>query len=202
MNILIIIASLVLAYVPILYLQRTAKGPVTPNPTTFFLRSVVSVMNLVTYFLTVNHSMLKSSVSLVSTVGLVSIFVYTFWKGKFSALNYFDIASGAVAIVVAIFWKMSSDPIRANLYLQVAMLISFAPSIRGVLNGKNKEERKPWVLATLAYVLMTLGLLLDPKTSLEQMVHPIFVGILGNGSLMYAVIRKKELDEKALAAKR
>lgn len=189
-SILLVIASAILLVVPILYLAKTAQGKITPNPVTFFIRSVVSVMNLTTYFQTNGHNVWKSSVTLVSTVGLVTIFLYAFSRGKFSKVNRFDVTSGAIAIMVAVFWRLSGDPVVANLLLQTALLISFIPAIRGVCTGAAKEQVLPWALATTTYVLMTLAIALDPSSTWQQLIHPICVGILGNGSLALCVAYK------------
>ena len=191
MRTLLVFASLILLFVPVIYLDRTAKGHITPNPVSFFVRSVVAAMNLVTYFFTSGQDTFKTSVSLVSTVGLVTIFAYSLRKGRFSKVNNFDIVSGVIAILVAVIWKVSSDPVIANLLLQSAMFIAFVPAIRGVLAGVAREEVTPWALATLTYVLMVGALNLDVNTTWQQLVHPVFVGIGGNGGLMLAVIYKK-----------
>lgn len=190
MNALMILASLILLSVPILYLVRTAQGHITPNPVTFGVRSVVSVMNLATYFFTTGKDPFKSSVTFASTVGLITILAYSFRKGRFSKVNRFDITSGIIAFTVALLWKFSKDPIFANLCLQSAMLLAFVPAIRGVLAGVAREQVLPWALATLTYTLMVTALLLDRGTTWQQLVHPIFVGILGNGGLMLAAAYK------------
>lgn len=190
MNALMIIASLVLLSVPILYLVKTMRGSITPNPITFGVRSVVSIMNLATYFFTTGKDPFKSSVTLASTIGLIMIFVYSFKKGKFSRINQFDVASGIIACGVALLWKLSEDPIVANLCLQSAMLIAFIPAIKGVLIGGAREQALPWAIATLAYILMTVALVCDPGITWQQLIHPVFVGILGNGGLMLAAAYK------------
>jgi uncharacterized membrane protein len=189
-NTLLVVASIILLVVPVLYLVKTAQGKITPNPVTFFVRSVVSVMNLTTYFLTNGHNPWKSSVTLASTVGLLAIFFFAFYRGKFSRINRYDIVAGAIAIVVGVMWKLSKDPVLANLLLQTAMLVSFIPAIRGVLAGAAKEQVLPWALATTSYVLMTTALSLDPLTTWQQFIHPVCVGLLGNGSLALVIAFK------------
>jgi len=189
-NILLVVASIILLVVPVLYLVKTAQGKITPNPVTFLVRSVVSVMNLVTYFLTNGQDPWKSSVTFASTSGLLSIFFYAFYRGKFSRINWFDIVAGVIAIVVGVMWKLSKDPVLANLFLQTAMLVSFIPAIRGVLVGVAKEQVLPWALATTTYVLMTTALMLDPSTTWQQFIHPVCVGLLGNGSLTLVIAFK------------
>ncbi len=198
MNILMVIASLVLLSVPVLYLIKTTQGLITPNPITFGVRSIVSVMNLVTYFLTTGKDPFKSSVTFASTVGLITILIYSFWRGKFSKVNWFDITSGIIAFMVAILWKFSNDPVIANLCLQSAMLIAFVPAVRGVLAGIAREQVLPWAIATFAYTMMTVALFFDRGTTWQQLVHPIFVGILGNGGLMLAVVYRNSKNAHTL----
>ena len=49
---LLFIASITLLVVPVLYLVKTYQGKIVPNPVTFFLRALISVLNLVLVYQT------------------------------------------------------------------------------------------------------------------------------------------------------
>ncbi len=191
MNTLMIIASLILLSAPVIYITRVAQGHITPNPVTFLIRSVVAAINMVTYFFVAGRDPFKASVALVSTLGLTTIFVYSFRKGKFSKINGFDISLGVISFAVAILWKLNNDPVIANLCLQSAMLLAFVPTIRAVLAGVTREQVLPWALPTLSYTLMIYALSLSGTTTWQQLVNP-FVGMIGNGGLMLAVACKQK----------
>jgi hypothetical protein len=189
-KILMVMASLVLLYVPGLYLYKTAKGLVTPNPVTFGVRSFAAILNVVTYFLSTGRDPFKSTVTAASAIGLTAIFVYSRHKGLASKVNWYDKVVGGVSVVALIVGMSTKESIAGNFVLQFALLIPFIPHIRGVLSGNAKEHVLPWILATLSYVLMTAALWLSPTTTKWQFVHPVCVGILGNGALAFAVAWK------------
>ena len=69
--------------------------------------------------------------------------------------------------------------------LQVILVISFFPTIRGLLKHELREKGLPWNLSVLAYSLMVLAILVDPTVENRAiaLVYPIVNGVLGNGSV-------------------
>ncbi len=196
-DMLLVVACMLLTATIVLYMRNIIAKGVTPNPVTFFIRLVVSIFNCFSYFEVVHRDNLKTSVTVISAIGLLVIFSYAAAKGKFTKLNWVDRICAIAASIIGILWRLGiGGDIVANLLLQGVMLLAFWPSIDGVLAGRSKEKPLPWVCATLCYVAMVLAILMDWKTgSAYQLVHPIVSGIFGNGALTAAVLwsnRKKD----------
>lgn len=188
-KVILVVASLILLTAPVIILMRIHQGKTTPSRVTFGIRSVVSVMNLITYFLGTQHDYFKSAIMLTSALSLSAIFVYSFFKGK-TKIRWYDVVTTLIVIVVVIKWKSSGDAMVANLWLQSALLLSFVPYTLGVLDGTIKDHPISWAFATLAYVLMTFGLLLSAEPSWQEFVNPVCIGVVGNGVLMSAITFK------------
>ena len=184
----LILANLLLVATVVIYLRNVVKNGVTPNPAAFFIRSVVAVMNCFSYFAVLHKDYFKLSVSIVSTLGLVIIFIYALMRGRLTKLRTVDVVCGLTATAIGVVWKTTGNPILANLLLQSIMLLAFYPALSGVLSGIAKEKAFPWVLASSCYVFMVLAIIWDWNSgSWYALVHPVVSGFLGNGSLAIAI---------------
>lgn len=183
----LILANLLLIATIVLYLRNVVVAGVTPNPITFFVRSVVAVMNCFSYLAVVNKDYFKLSVTVVSALGLIVIFSYAFLRGNLTKMRTIDAVCGTAALIIGVIWKTTGNPVFANLLLQAIMLLAFYPAINGVLAGVAKEKPLPWIFATLCYVFMVVAIVADWNAGgWYALVHPVVSGILGNGSLATA----------------
>ena len=186
------IANLLLVVTIVAYLRNIVANGVTPNPATFFIRSVVAIMNCFSYFAVVNKDFFVLSVTIISAIGLTVVFSYSLFKGKFTKLRFVDIVCGTAAVIIGIIWKSTGSPVLANLLLQIIMLLSFYPAISGVITNHAKEKPMPWIFATLCYVFMIGAIITDWNAGAwYALVHPIVSGVVGNGSLAFAIIYAK-----------
>lgn len=190
--VLALVASLFLVGTVALYFHYLLKGEkVTPNPATFLIRSIVSIINVVLYWGVADKDWVKVIVTAISAAGLVSIFTYACAKKKFSPVRSLEVVSFVLAMAIVVVWMFTNDKVLANLLLQGVMLLAFWPQVNAVYNNVARELPLPWALATVAYVLMTVVVIGSPNGwSWPQLVHPVFVGILGNGALMVLSLRQ------------
>jgi len=186
---LLFTAVVLLVLAIVLYVKNMIANGVTPNPATFFIRSTVAIINCFSYFTVVHQDNFKTSITVISAVGLSGIFFYALARGKFTKLRWVDVTCAGAAMIIVVIWKSTGNAVVANLILQGVMLLSFYPAVNGVLYGHAKEKSSTWILATLCYVAMVMAILVDWKTgSAYQLVHPIVSGIIGNGALAVAVL--------------
>lgn len=190
-QILSVLASLLLLGAAGSYMFGVVRSGVTPNPTMFFVRSVVAVMNTVSYFGVVHNDPFKWLVPAVSAGALVLIFLYSLFCGKFTKMRGVDIVCLVLAIIVGIVWKMTNGVV-ANLLLQGVMVLAFMPAAIGIYCNRAKEKPMPWALAVASYLLMTATILIGWQGSWEALVHPLASGIGGNGALMVLALRQKK----------
>jgi hypothetical protein len=183
------LANLFLLATVSLYFWNLIKKGVTPNPTTFFVRSVVGVMNFVSYLAVVHKDYLKISSLVLSTLGMLLIFFYALAKKRTTELRRADVICGSAALVIGVIWKTTENDLLANLLLQAVMLFAFYPAIEGVWKGIAKEKALPWVCAVISYGFMTCAV---AGNGWEALVHPVISGIFGNGILAVAIIIKNK----------
>ena len=190
-QILSVLASFLLLGVVGSYMWHVVRNGATPNPTMFFVRSVVAVMNTVSYFGVVHNDPFKWLVTAVSAGALVLVFLYSLFCGKFTKMRGVDTVCLVLAILVGIVWKITNGVV-ANLLLQGVMVLAFVPAAIGVYHNKAKEKPMPWALAVASYVLMTATILIGWQGNWEALVHPLASGIGGNGALMVLAVRQHD----------
>lgn len=179
-----LIANLTIIVVIFMYLRQVVKSQSTPNPATWLIWLVITIMNTVSYYEVVAGNLFEWALTLTATIGLVLIFFYALMCGKLGKIGTTEIASFLLAVGIGIFWQTTGNAIAANLLLQVIFLISFVPTLIGLARRKLRERTLPWDLAVTAYVLMICTIVLDWKDgSLLALAHPIANGIVGNGSV-------------------
>jgi len=148
--------------------------------------------DLFSYFSVVGGNLFKSFVTVVAAIGLTVIFIYALRTGKFGRLGRVEFISFALAVAIGIVWKTTGNPILANLSLQAVLMISFYPTINGLIKRELREKPLPWVLAVSAQIFQILSIVLDWQTSggWPSLVYPILNGVLGNGSVAVIVLHQ------------
>jgi hypothetical protein len=185
-----VLSSLLLIAVVAFYMANVIRGLATPNPVFFFVRSVLAIMNAVTYFAVVQHDFFKWLTTAISATALTLVFFYSLVTRRFPKVRTVDVLCLMGAVLVGICWKMTNG-VTANLLLQLVMTFAFSPQIIGVATNMAKERPLPWTLSVLAYVCMTIVVCLDWK-GWEGLIHPLTSGIIGNGLLMIFAIRQHQ----------
>lgn len=163
------------------YLRQVIKNESTPNPTTWVIWVMVTIINAATYFSVVKDNPWIALASGVTALMVFLIFITSLFKGKFTKLNYVDIASLILAVVVGVFWQVSGNAIISNIFLQIVFIISFYPTIHSLIVGVAKEKPLPWFLGSCSYILQILNILLNPIT-LWALVFPI-TQLIGQGAI-------------------
>ncbi len=189
--ILQLLGSLILVLVYFLYLKQIIKGESTPNPATWLVWFVIMGINTITYFKVVNEDYFKTAIVVVGFSGITAIMLYSFIKGKFSKLSNLDLFLLIISLIIGLFWITGTSATLSNLLLQVLIFISFLPTAVGLIKNKLKEKHLPWTLASIAYILQTISLLLDWNGDYYQLFLPIINGILGNGLIPVILLIKK-----------
>ncbi|MBP9771608.1 MAG: hypothetical protein KBD16_01650 [Candidatus Pacebacteria bacterium] len=178
------------------YFKQVLKNDSIPNPATWFIWLVVALLNTATYFTVVEKSFFLSMIAIVQSVGFVMFMGYALIRGKFGKVGNIELTSIALALLVGIFWQTTGDAKVSNLLLQVIFLISFYPTILGLVKQQLKEKPFPWFLAVASYALLILAILIDwNSTSAIALAFPI-VNILGNGSIGFIALTQKRVVDK------
>lgn len=188
-----IIGGLILIAAFFCYFMSVARDTSVPNPATWLIWFVIFMMNTITYFMVARGSVWQTLITVVAAGGVLCIFTYSFFRGKFARLGIMEVVCLITALVVGIVWKTTRDPVLANLLLQFIFVVSFIPMISGLIKGKLREKVLPWALALCAYVptLIIIAINWD-SSSWVGLVHPIVNGIMGNGIIIILALIKKD----------
>ncbi len=191
-----LLGSVSLCVAPVLLIIGSLKkegepGKIDPNPAMFFIRAVVAWMNLATYFVGSQTTLIRCSVLIVSTISLTTLFFVSLWLGRLKMVGLIEITCLILSVIVGVIWKITENPVMANLIMQVILVISFMPSFIRTYRLEERNTPLTWIFATVAYVFMTMALLVDENGfKLFQLVNPIIPGIGGNGLLALLAYRQ------------
>ena len=184
------LAALLLTLVLGIYLFQIIQGSSTPNPITWGVGCVLAWVNALTYKTLSKGEILKTLMAYIPAIGLLAIVGYSILYGKFTYLGAWDYATMGMVFLLVILWKKTSNDSLANVCSQGVSLISFIPTITGLLEGKAVEDTLPWALALTSYALMTMIVIKDSKRDLETLVklaYPVS-RILTNGAVIIATV--------------
>jgi len=144
-------------------------------------------MNAISFFLITDGNFWQSFYVLVVASGLVSIFIYSFFRGKFGKLGKPEKIVAVLVLLVGVAWKVTGNPYIANISLQIIFLLSVIPTIIGVLRGHLIEKELPWYLAVASHGFATMGIITSGSFTWTSLVYPLVTGVLGNGVVAVAV---------------
>lgn len=175
------------------YCVIVTRGTIRLNPSTWIIRALVASINLVSYVLVLHGDLLRALPVMVVTAGIFFVMLYSLFNGQFSKFRPVDTACLVIAILVGIFWRLSGDPIAANLLLQVVYVISFLPTISGLRKRTLRDTPYPWAINVVAYVFMVCEILLHwEANSWVALAHPLLNGLLGNGAMVYFALENSK----------
>lgn len=187
-----ILSSVMLVGVYIIYIRQTRNDDSTPNPATWTIWFGVSIMNAVSYFSVVHEDRWKMIYVGTATALMCITFLFSLFRGKFTKLRGEEWFALVSAIVVGILWKTNEavDTRLANILLQGVFVISFVPTARRILDGTGKEKYPPWALATAAYLVAIISLIVGGETNWVSYLYPVINGVGGNGAIALLSIMK------------
>ena len=174
-----------------IYFYNVIKGSAVPNPVTWIIWLVIGLINVSSYIFVLRGDVLSALPLIVVVLGIISITLYSTIKGKFSKLAPTDLICFFFALATGIFWKISGDPVQANLWLQLVYVLSFIPTLTALHAEKIHESAGPWLIAVAAYTLMVVDIIFKwESTTWVALVHPIVNGIIGNGFVAYYGLKR------------
>jgi hypothetical protein len=170
-----------------IYFKQILKGQSKPNPSTWGIWLLAGLINTITHF-AITEDIWQSLITFAATFSLLIIFGYSLLKGKFSKVSRIEVVTFFLAIVIAIFWQITSNERISNLILQSIYVLSFVPTVNGLVVKKVKEHYFAWVIASVSYVFALISLLGAAQSDWIAYIN-ILIGILGNGLVALIIIR-------------
>lgn len=192
MDFLSIIASILSMLSMGIYFLGLTKGKSTPNPSTWITWLLIGCMNVFTYFYVTEGNFQKAFPLLFVVIGIFCVTLYSIKNGCFSKLNRLDYVCLASALITTIYWQVTGNALIANLLLQAVYVISFIPTVVGLHRKTISETPAPWFFAITSYSIMIVMIFNDwGQNSWIELAHPVLNGLMGNGAVLYYVIKNR-----------
>ncbi|MBU1083418.1 hypothetical protein KKE14_03220 [Patescibacteria group bacterium] len=183
-----ILSGLFMIAVGIVYFKQVIQGTSTPNPATWSIWVLTTSLNTGTYLSVAEGDWFKTSTTLACAIQCVVVFLYALFKGKFGKLDKTEIICLVCSIIIGTLWRITGNAILANILLQLVFVISFIPTVVGVLKKELREKQLPWDLAVMSHTWLVVSIVASWHTgSVYELFYPIIGGILGNGAVSVAV---------------
>lgn|GEM_PF-1784168 len=197
--------SIIVVMAYLIYLGQARAGHSTPNAVTWIVGLITMMINFATYTYLTN-TLAEKTIAAAATfmTGVVSI--YALANGSFVTPTWYDAVCFCASIVVGVVWykkyktakqahtndldrrqAMVAEAKRINPLIQVIFLLSFVPTIIGVMNGLASELFIAWTIAAIGYICCTAANILtlanQKAAEREYASLPFLVinGIIGNG---------------------
>lgn len=172
------------------YFRQAVKGQSTPNPSSWGIWLFAGIINAFTYFSVVGGNIWQSLFVMAVTFSVCVVFIYSLFKGRFTKVTWLEILIFVLALAIGIFWQLTSNDRISNLLLQSIYVLSYIPTVVGLVTGRAKEHYASWLAAVIASLLATLSLLVDFPGDWIAFVSPIVTGLMGDGLVLWLVVKK------------
>lgn len=164
-------------------------GGTRPNAATWFLWSLVTLVNATSY-----HGMSvdwAAMVVMVSDTTLCAVtFLFLLFAGKFGRLSKNNWIVVWLSIGAILLWK-STSATQGNMMAQFPMILSFLPILNDTRKGKTIEDPWVWVLFTASFVI-NLAIVCFTWSHRLDFVYPT-VAIVMHAALTYYAFRGKQV---------
>lgn len=170
------------------YNSHVRKGHIIPNGASWFIWGIGSLIAFFIYF-DLTHDLIKSTLPFLCSLAAFVTFVFFAIRGHLSKPDSFEIYILILDFCVVVFWLTTGNPRLASLFLQIDVIISFIPIIRSTLIDPSSEKPGAWKIWTLAYLLLTVTVLIRWE-SWWELLFPI------NYLLLHALIWRLSLRKK------
>ncbi len=186
-----LIAGLTLLVGYILYLKQTTQNQSTPNLSSWAIWLLVGIINSITYFSITENNLWQSLPGITSSCFELMIFTYSLFKGNFSKITKVEIIAFTLAIIIVVFWQITSNDRISNLFLQLIYIIALIPTINAIIKGTAKEYPMAWIVVIVSQIFLLISIGIDPHIDWIAFVSPIIVGILGNAIVVGSIVYKR-----------
>lgn len=135
----------------IFYAGQVLNSSSDPNPASWTIWAILATINALSYRKGVN-SYIKAAQSFAGAFSAVVIWSISMYKGAFTSIGWLEYLVITFCFMAMLVWKQTGKATYANITIGIVLIISFIPTINGVLNGVS-EQALPWFVWTAAYVV-------------------------------------------------
>ena len=173
-----------------LYWKSSRSGETNSNPVSWLIWTYGSLISLGTYS-QMTGDWVKSLLPIACAVACVFICFQVFRQNGLGKLDRFDYVVLGLDLVVTVVWYFVG-PMPANLLDQGSTIVSFFPLIRGMVKGINKEAQAPWLIWTIAYLLLGVTVVMR-YDKWEDLAYPVVCAVMHMIIWVIALIKRPRL---------
>lgn len=173
------------------YFQKAKLGSSTPNATSWLIWFVVSSINSLTYQFGTGD-WVKAINAYVSTGNCIFMFGFCLIRGRMKEIRKLDIIALFIVAIALFCWYISNDAWYGNVFIQLAVAISFLVTFIGLAKGTHHEHSLPWLLWTFCHSLTLLIVLLRWDNQLVSLLYPLLGISLNATTTITAYIKNQQ----------
>lgn len=141
------------------YNRSLSRKEINPNATSWLIWSLGGFIALFLYRDLAND-WVKEFLPFVCATAAIATFVHMMVRGSFQKPDRLDIEMLLLDAAVVAFWISSKNPFSSNMLLELDIWISFLPILRSTWKNPRTEDPKPWLVWSMAYLLLAIVVLL------------------------------------------
>ncbi len=197
-DVLAVFANVTSVLTILMYLQQVRQEKSKPNPASVLIWVITMWINAISYGDMTQWSILKTAVPVSTACGMSAVFFYSWYKDRFTAVEWSEIATLSIAGLLGIYYfLMGGDPELVNPLLQVAIFLGYWPYARGLVWGAGKDAPLAWAMGTLIYALQLGAVTTSPNgCTWPELAFLVVNGLLGNGAILAIAMWKDGWKKK------
>lgn len=152
------------------YWVYNTQSPEKINTGSWAIWALGGTIDLVSYF-AITGDWVVNILPAMCAVAAIATFGYAYANKRFSKPDPVDLSFVGLDIGISVVW-IFTNAILANLLFQVSNVLAYVPMYRGQLAEREVENPTPWLLWTIAYVLLTIASVMRFERW-EELVYPV-----------------------------
>jgi hypothetical protein len=180
--ILSIIGALINLVGQLQYIYYVINKKIILNKATWGVLAVITCLQAGTYIEIVRSGNLwLATTSVIVATSFTFIFLYSFIKSRYAKITPMDKLLFVASLLTLAIWQFTGDAVVAHIVLVVAIVISYMPTVSGLIRGTLREKPSPWFVGSVAYIFVVAAVLVESGlTNLPALMYPIVVGLVLN----------------------
>ena len=177
----------IIAY--ILYNKQMRAGQSQPNIASWSIWAFLAILSAFTY-----HEMSGDTVAALQffagSVACVVTFFYALGIGKFSWPRLKEWGLFGLGVLAAFVWWIFRSATGANIIIVIAFVISFIPTLEGVLRDPFRETPMSWMFWALAFFVTSFNVILR-EGKFIALLAPVVL-LFAHGSIAVLSTQKRK----------
>lgn len=158
------------------YSKRVFDKRIHPNIASWGIWAFAAILESSSYIL-LSRDWVKNLLPFVCAMSAVIFFLLAFSRKHFSKPSFFELFIVAIDVIILIIWFVSKSALLANILFIISAVVSFVPIILHSFKKPEDENAYPWIIWSVAYLLMGATVFLR-WSKWEDLIYPFTFFVL------------------------